>query len=314
MNKSTFIRIVLLSMGVIACGQAASNNANRPANSAHKTAPSPAMNPDAIGNTMANSVNAMKSANSASTSARSNANLSSSTTQITQPASTPLVEKKDEGLFSFPPPRVISYSVIHNGDLMNKEGPTSFSQVSERLAAGLRKAGYDSEEKYAYFWNEKDEFAIVTAMERVNGEGNPAIGEGRWNTSTHLPSATDGSEYFRYLLSGKKTYYRVLAFVVTSRRTGNSFLRNSPPDFIMARNWKNKGEPNLGDGSVATIGEAFYTDRYKCFALLYLFVNHTRIDAPKSIDSLSENDESLAEGINRVVADHLRQTGITFGE
>jgi hypothetical protein len=230
------------------------------------------------------------------------------------PTPTTKTEKKDEGLFSFPPPKVVSYSLINNGDLLNREGQTTFAQVSEKLAAGLRRGGYVTDDKYAYFWSEKDEFAVVTAMERVNFDGTPLLGNTRWDESAHLPHAHNWSEYFSYLVGGKRVYYRVFAFVVTAKRSGNSFKRNSPPDFQMAQNWKSKGEPTLGESeSPATIGDVIYTDRYKCYALLYLFVNHTRLDAPKAINALAENDKGLTQGVNREAADHLRLTGINFG-
>ncbi len=323
MKKLIFIQIFLFSIGSIGCGDAtntASTTVNRTntATTPLKTPLSNQMNQlnkatDSAENRDAISTSANRMNNSVAT----NGNTRTSNTNVAgTPMATPApkVEKKDEGLFSFPPPKVISYTLINNSDLLNKEGQTTFLQISEKLAAGLNKAGYSTDDKFSYFWNEKDEFAVITAMERVTPDGSPVSGVERWNNSTHLPKANNWGEYIRYLTSGKKVYYRVFAFVVTSKRTGRSFYRNSPPDFIMARNWMNKGESALGDGESSAVEDSVFTEKYKCFALLYLFVNHTRLDSPKSIDTLTENDEGLKEGVNQEAADHLRNTQIKFGD
>lgn len=330
MKISTFVQIVLLSIGGIACGDAAMNTTSKPANTARANAMNTATTDTATTNTEASkttsapvanttapsaSANTMKPANTMAlpTNAKPHAN---GTTGLPppQPTPPPTAEKKDEGLFSFPPPKVISYSLVNNSDLLNKDGQTTFSQVSGKLAAGLKKAGYDTDDKYAYFWNEKDEFAIVTAMERINPDGTPIVGDGRWDSSTQLPRAHTWSEYIKYLMSGKKIYYRVFAFIVTAKRAGHSFNKGSSPDFRMASEWKKKGDSALGEGESTAIGDVIFTEKYKCYALLYLFVNHTRLDSPQSIDTLKENDQGLTEGVNQAAGDHLRQTGIKFGE
>jgi hypothetical protein len=198
-------------------------------------------------------------------------------------------------------------------DLLNPAGPTTFDFVGQKVAAALETAGY-TPEKYAYFWNDRDEFAIVTAMERIEADGNPLPEPERWNGSTNLPRAHRFDEYFRYLFGGKIVYYRVFAFVVTSKRYGRSFLRNSPPDFGMALNWMNKGEPQLGEGDGSTaIETASFNERYRCYALLYLFVNHTSLDSPRSVDSLTGPEMGLEEGLNKQTESHLANTHVNIG-
>lgn len=219
-------------------------------------------------------------------------------------------EKKDEGLFSFPPPKVTSYAQLDIKKLLNPEGQTTFSQVSQKLAAALEKSGYKPSAGYSFFWNEADEFAIVTAMERINPDGKAFEGIERWNSSPALPKAESG-EYFKDLIYGKKVYYRLFAFVVTSKRTGRSFYRNSPPQFEMARGWKSTGEDEFGNGESTAIKEVVFDEKYKCFVLLYLFANHTSLDSPMFIDS--EKDNYLKEGLELDTLNQLKMAGISVG-
>ncbi len=224
---------------------------------------------------------------------------------------TPAAEKKDDGLFSFPPPKVTDVSEVKPSDLGAGEN-TTLLQVSEKLTDGLEKAGY-KQNKYSFFWNDRDEFAIVTAMERVNADGSN-FKEDRWVEDKNLPSANGFKEYFRYLIEGKKVFYRVFAFVVTARRSRQSFKNiGSPPEFVTALNWKNKGEPNLGDGETTTIESAVFTPKHKCFVLLYLFVNHTSLDLPKSVDSLNDNEKRLQEELVKEADMHINNTNLHFG-
>lgn len=240
------------------------------------------------------------------------------------PPSPELSEKRDEGLFSFPPPRVTGYAALDPAEFMNPQGPTDFSYVADKLAQGLKRAGYP-EDRYKFFWNDRNEFAIVTAMERVSEDGTP-IGtspEGgtsaniaeRWNATPAFPRARGGSEYIGYLFRGKRVFYRVFAFVVTPRKYRRNFYSNSPPDFEMAVNWMAKGDSQLGDGGPTSVEFVPFTDEYSCYALLYLFVNHTSLDSPKSVDSLTGDDEpELKQGLDITTENHLRRSRIRFGE
>lgn len=228
----------------------------------------------------------------------------------TNPTPEQKTEKKDEGLFSFPPPKVTSYAQLDVKKLLNPDGQTTFSQVSQKLAAALEKSGYNPSTGYSFFWNEADEFAIVTAMERINPDGKAFEGIERWNSSPELPKAKSG-EYFKDLIYGKKVYYRVFAFVVTAKRTGRSFYRNNPPEFEMARSWKNRGEDEFGNGESTAIKEVVFDEKYKCFVLLYLFANHTSLDNPQFVDS--EKDNSLKEGLELDTLNQLKRAEINVG-
>ena len=318
------ILVLLAAIAISGCGEAAqSNNASvRPVNTSATRTPSSAH----TANSMNTSVNSYRpSANSNSIAIRP------PTSEREPPARPPAEptpvrpsgEKRDEGLFSFPPPRVTGYASIEPNDLMNSAGQTDFSYVANRLAEALRRAGYP-EARYKFFWNDRDEFAIVTAMERVNKDGSPVgvLSDGaatneieRWNSNKTLPRAGGLEDYFQYLFSGKRVFYRVFAFVVTPRRYRRNFYSNSPPDFNMAVNWMAKGESQLGDGGPGSIEYVPFTNEYSCYALLYLFVNHTSLDAPKSVDALSDKNEmELKEGLDLMTENHLNRSRITFSQ
>ncbi len=234
--------------------------------------------------------------------ANKSGNQPTNTAQPTPSATaTPVAErKKEEGLFSFPPPKTMSVTEISAAELAAVTGQTTLAQVSEKLAGGLERAGYGKND-YSYFWNERDEFAVVTAMERVNPDGS-AFQTNRWVEDDSLPSAGSG-QYLSYLVSGKKVYYRVFAFIITARseRTRRSFQRGSVPEFNTALNWENKGDEDLGGGGgeVTPVESVVWSEKHRCFALVYLFVNHTSLDAPKSVDALGKGEIRLTGDLNK---------------
>jgi hypothetical protein len=232
-----------------------------------------------------------------------------------KPSPTPVTtEKKSDSLFSFPPPQPVDSAEIPYQDLVSGEANPTFSIVSKNLADRLEKAGY-SRGKYSYFWNTDNEFAIVTRMERIIPDGTPfadsnTLEDARWNIVNHLPTAKTASDYGRYLISGKKVYYRVFAFIVTIKDP-NYFSENTPPSFEMARKWHRLGHSELGGGEITSvIREVEFGKQYHCYALLYLFVNHTSLDTPKAVNDLDEGDEGLRDNLNKDVLRHLNETQI----
>jgi hypothetical protein len=218
-------------------------------------------------------------------------------------------EKKDESLFSFPPPKPTSFIILDVAKL-DRQQPGSFGGMAGKLSGALKNAGYSSEE-YSYFWNNSEEFAIVTKMERITSEGFP-LPEDRWDDSEQFPVAKDIWDYSGYLIGGKKVYYRVLAFVVTGKNY--NFYKSSPPSFEVARDWMSKGFSILGGDSPANPGSGVenvaLTGEHHCYVLLYLFVNHTSLEHPKSVDKLEGMEESLKSGLNEEVQKHLCHTKI----
>lgn len=229
------------------------------------------------------------------------------------PISTPppdTSKKKEEGLFSFPPPKAVDVGEINISNLMNADGNADFAQISKKLADAL-KTEYDG--KFTYFWNNDKEFAIVTQMERVDPKGLPLKGSERWEKAPILPTAT-WTTYWDYLFHGKKVYYRVLVFVVSAKAKKGDFMRGAFAEFNTAASWGEQGDSRLGDGDGTTeIEQTPVTGKFRVFALLYLFVNHTSLDAPKAVNNLADEEQELRKGINTDVKNHLAQTGINFG-
>jgi hypothetical protein len=242
-------------------------------------------------------------------SANTNTSGTATNTTTNKPINTP---EKKEGLFSFPPPKVVDVTEIEHPLLVNAEGSANtFSSVSQKLVARLQNGGY-LQDHYRYFWNNDNEFAIVTAMERINPDGSPFTGSGneRWKISDSLPRANNSAEYVSYLISGKRVYYRVFAFIVSAK--DYSFQEGPVPSFTMAKKWVDFGKPKLGgNASSAPIREVPFDEQYHCYALLYLFVNHTSLDIPKAVNDLNGKDEmQLMEGLEIKAKTHLEKTGI----
>lgn len=304
MKKILVLAAGCLMMLLTGCQENSVNsNSNANAKPANTSKPSPTATSTA---TFTN----VNSTNSSNTSG----NKSNSAQPTPSATATPVSEKKkDEGLFSFPPPKTMNVTEISAAELAAVAGQTTLAQVSEKLAGGLERAGYGKNE-YSYFWNDKDEFAVVTAMERINPDGS-AFQTNRWVVDESLPSAGSG-QYLRYLISGKKAYYRVFAFIVTARqeRTRRSFQRGSVPEFNTALNWENKGEEELGGGDgTSTVESAVWSEQHRCFALVYLFVNHTSLDAPKSVDALVKGEIRLTEDLNRDADAHVKSVRENLG-
>ncbi len=289
MKRFILIQVILLSIGVIGC--ASSVNTNVSVNRA---------------NTQASNTVVVTNAN------RQTANVQPTNRQATSNPAPPTAKKKDEGLFSFPPPRAVGYDTISNQQLLNREGQTILSDVSQKLEEGLKNAGYLND-KYRYFWNNDNEFAIITAMERINADGTPFTDNARWESLDILPTAQNLSEYIKYLIGGKKVYYRVFALIVS--KEDYSSLDNSPPSFNMAKKWMQKGKPELSGSATSILREVPFDEQYRCHTLLYLFVNHSSLDYPKPIDDdeLKGTEKGLMKGLSQNPAVHLQQTQIKFG-
>ena len=219
---------------------------------------------------------------------------------------------KKEGLFSFPPPKVVSVTEIENSLLMDPAGAAAtFSSVSQKLVEHLQNGGY-LHDHYRFFWNNDNEFAVVTAMERINPDGSPFTRSGneRWNVSDSLPRAKDSGEYLNYLISGKKVYYRVFAFIISAK--DSTFQEGPMPSYGLAKKWVDFGNSKLGgNASSAPIREVPFDEQYHCYALLYLFVNHTSLDVPKAVNDLNGKDEvRLMEDLETDARKHLEKTDI----
>lgn len=314
MKKWAFAVSVGILITFSGCADSASNNAVQSTNTnAVKKQETPTSTPVITG---ANKpVAAGSSSNIQDTGSTKSANTSTNSAPTVSPTQPPptteKTEKKDEGLFSFPPPKVTDVIEIKPASLNIAVGQTTLNQISQTLENGLNGAGYGNG-NYKYFWNDNNEFAIVTAMEKVNPNGSNYT-ENRWVKNSRLPIADDVPSYFHYLISGKKVFYRVFAIIVTPKYKEKRFRDGTPPDFKMALNWKNKGDSQLGGGENTAVENAVFSNLHHCYVLLYLFVNHTRLEEPKALEDLEEDEIELQDEMNKETAAHLNETNLKFG-
>ena len=237
--------------------------------------PSPAGNSSNSANTAADTN--VSTANTANTANISTGNASGNLNNINKtntPSPTPQnteqndSDKKDEGMFSFPPPRATTFLVK---DVV-ADGPgeqISLNQYMSKIREALSRAGY-GDDRMVYF-SHKREFALVTALERIDENGKP-LEPKRWSEA--IPTAGGLGEYFNYLFYGKKILYRFTAFVVSE--DGINPRRGQPPEFQSAKKWIEKGEISTDKINVGTqTAQTFMLDKnYKCYVLIYNFERH----------------------------------------
>jgi hypothetical protein len=287
MKKIMYLAILFLFGQIcLGCfGSQPSINVNSVANSAvnsANTTPTPVVN---IPNTNANIIgsNSYKSANNSAgnlenSNIKTNTKSSNVNTKPT-PSSTPKTvdssEKKDEGQFSFPPPQPTTYTLRQN------LGNISANDYVVKLEEQLKNAGFNKGE-FKFFSRDK-EFAIVTRFEQIQENGDALKGDRRW--SEEFQSVDGINKYAEYLVWGKKSYYRVWAFLVTNQDYAPE--SGSIVTFEIAKNWLAKGNLKLSEkikGSSESPG-LMLDDNYSCYVLIYIFQKHT-----------SKNDSILLDG------------------
>lgn len=175
--------------------------------------------------------------------------------------------KKDEGMFSFPPPKPTTYLTK---EIVNNPGEQI---ILEQYVAKIRNALIENghpEDRLVYF-SHKREFALVTGLERIDENGMP-LAQSRW--SEKIPTAGGIGEYFTYLFYGKRILYRFTAFVITEENINPR--RGQIPEFETAKNWIEKGAASTDDLTVGgQTPQTFTLDKnFKCFVLIYNFEKH----------------------------------------
>jgi hypothetical protein len=73
-----------------------------------------------------------------------------------------------------------------------------------------------------------------------------------------------------------------------------------------------KGKRQLDGSGAGVIREVPFEGDYHCYALLYLFVNHTSLDDSKSVDDLEPGEENLKHLLNQNAGEHLRKTKLAL--
>jgi outer membrane murein-binding lipoprotein Lpp len=165
----------------------------------------------------------------------------------------------DVAKFPWPPPRASATTAIPQRFVLQQEGATILSHVSERLQTALNEAGYSELSWYAV----PGGFALTTRIEQFKPDGRPASGQARWSVSD-VPAMQGLSDYMRALFTANPGHYRVIVFIVSDRPLSQSDARVSEAD---ATAWLHRGMTALPK----QIGDGPFSAAHNCTALIYHF-------------------------------------------
>jgi len=177
-----------------------------------------------------------------------------------QSASAPRVPE-GFALFPWPPPHASAIKVLPRSLVIGDgdEEPT-LHHVDTRLSAALQAAGYHDKSYYGV----PDGFALVTRLERIDGDGAPLGGVARWVTEIPAIHRFSLREYVRALFGARVGYFRLLVFIVTS----HPFVQSDEETRLRTANrWLHQGA-NLIPESIAAKP---YTPRHQTTVLVYEF-------------------------------------------
>jgi hypothetical protein len=166
---------------------------------------------------------------------------------------------------SWPPPQASANMDIPRDLLLKNISRPLVMDAATRLLSALDQAGYGERSFYAV----PGGFALVSRIEHIYPDGRPKEGDERWPLTTQPPRIFSLSSYIRALLTSDPGFYRVIAFVVTSRPLVQSgaFTKYSSP-----RDWVWAGANRLPT-TIAFLG---YTNEVSCTALIYEFQQVSR--------------------------------------
>jgi len=165
----------------------------------------------------------------------------------------------------WPPPRASGNMEIPSSLLIKGVSRPRLRDAAERILKALDSAGYGERS----FYSVPDGFALVARIEQIYPDGRPKEGDARWPVSVEPPRVFDLRSYFRALFNSTPGFYRVIAFVVTSR----PLIQSSDPTKSKApRDWVWGGSNRLP----TVIGFADYTANVSCTALIYEFQQASR--------------------------------------
>lgn len=194
--------------------------------------------------------------------------------------------------FTWPPPDASTRAAIPVDMLLNSRGTTLLRDVSSRLEASLRGAGFTDSSWYAV----PAGFALVTRFEQFRDQdGRPVRGKARW-VVTAKPPAYPGY-YLEYLFTSVPGRYRVFVFIVTKYPFSES---DREVTFDEVKKWYGEGADALPEEIGRT--EFSVRDGYKCTALIYEYVKPRANSAPRFVG------QSAIQGQG-----HLEMAGIWGG-
>lgn len=175
---------------------------------------------------------------------------------------------------------------------LNAGGNSDLRAIAENLKTKLNNAGYSK----TRFHKINNGFAIVTGVQRFSGEDWNSLGEGEVKVT-----AKDFDEYKKYLVNGKKMFYRFVVLTVTTDE--NPEDEEKTPTFEQALTWAVKKtstsstkttSPNMKD-----LFDQPFTNEYECIAHIYVFEKNYTIDSAQFVSVDMNRAQNYLDNITK---------------
>jgi hypothetical protein len=176
--------------------------------------------------------------------------------------------------FPWPPPKASSWMTL-KPELLREPGKVaSLRDVSRRIEAAFRRAGYI---EWSYYAVPKG-FAIVSQLEQYQPDGTPLKEPDRWSIKVSAPRVFSLDSYIKALFTANQGRFRIVALIVTS----NPVTQESKTKITREEALKWVGE---GANKLPKEYERIpFGDDVDCTALIYEFEQASRDAKPKFQD------------------------------
>jgi hypothetical protein len=168
--------------------------------------------------------------------------------------------------FPWPPPEASAQV-----KLSAFNGSNTLHDVDVLLRSALSDNCYYDQEYYAV----PDGFALATRLEQIDADGKPKSEPERWSAQVFPPEVFDLTSFFQALLTANPGYFRVIAFVITSK----PFVPNGKIDPTQVEQWLPKGPIQLP----AEIGNLPFPSDHYAVALIYEFNQAAKGEKPRQL-------------------------------
>lgn len=176
-------------------------------------------------------------------------------------------------LFPWPPPEASVKDLLDNRLLTGWPGGIkTLGDLDDTLTAALSAAGYPG----ASYFGVADGFALVTQLEQTASDGMPLSGAARWSIAIREMKSFSLAQYITALFTAPPGFFRVIAFIATSKPFATSGDRAS---FETIERWTQVGLNALPQ----EVRELPYTRNHRVTVLVYEFEKARNDD--KSITS-----------------------------
>ena len=159
--------------------------------------------------------------------------------------------------FQWPPPRASARFDLPASLL---PGDARLTDIAAILEQALGEAGFPDKSYYAV----PGGFALVAQLERINDEGQPQPGGGRWDAELRPPKVMTVRSYFEALFLPRPGRYRLVVFLVTSQAFA---YKSESVSFEVSRDWLWAGSNRLPP----SVGIERYSADHYTTALIYEF-------------------------------------------